>query len=70
MVKLNYALILAFPHLGCLPLQPVYTLFTHALHFLDSPFKAGQQYGLVILIFTCSHNKCSWYWQGMVTPSL
>jgi len=31
LVELNYALIPAFPHLGCLPLQPVYTLFPHAL---------------------------------------
>lgn len=34
---------------------------------LPPPFKAVQQYELEILIFACSHNKCSSYQQGMVT---
>lgn len=34
---------------------------------LTPPFKTVQQLGLEILIFACSHNKCSWYRLGVVT---
>lgn len=67
LVELNYALILHFLTLDACHCN----LFIHCCLMHHSPltpqFKVVQHYGLEILIFACSHNKCFWYWWGMGT---